>query len=112
MKRKVCPLDSEALRPAHDASNSAHRTAHLETAQQYASNSVPSRGPCPGCLSTLPSATRSGCHPRLLLLLALRAAASAAQVTKDEEELVRQRLEVKRGLPLQDLAGNRGFPAE
>ena len=33
-----------------------------------------------------------------------------AQVSKEDEELIRQRLGVKRGLPLQDLSGNRGFP--
>ena len=32
------------------------------------------------------------------------------QVSKEEEELIKQRLDVKRGLPLQDLSGNRGFP--
>ena len=32
------------------------------------------------------------------------------QVSKDEEELIKKRLDVKRGLPLQDLSGNRGFP--
>lgn len=32
------------------------------------------------------------------------------QVTRDEERLQKARLEVKRGLPLQDLANNRGFP--
>jgi hypothetical protein len=32
------------------------------------------------------------------------------QVSKDEEELQKARLQVKRGLPLQDLGGSRGFP--
>lgn len=32
------------------------------------------------------------------------------QISKDEEELARKRMEVKRGLPLQDLSGKRGFP--
>lgn len=34
----------------------------------------------------------------------------ALQISKDEEELARKRMEVKRGLPLQDLSGKRGFP--
>ena len=34
------------------------------------------------------------------------------QVTPEEEELQRQRLAVRRGLPLQDLSGRRGFPGE
>lgn len=34
------------------------------------------------------------------------------KVSKDEEELAKKRLEVKRGLPLQDLSGNRGFPED
>lgn len=34
------------------------------------------------------------------------------KVSKDEEELAKKRLEVKRGLPLQDLKGNRGFPED
>ncbi len=34
------------------------------------------------------------------------------QVSKDEEELAKKRLEVKRGLPLQDLTGKRGFPED
>ncbi len=33
-----------------------------------------------------------------------------SQVSKDEEELAKKRLSVKRGLPLQDLTGKRGFP--
>ena len=32
------------------------------------------------------------------------------QVSRDEEKLQKARLEIKRGLPLQDLANNRGFP--
>lgn len=32
------------------------------------------------------------------------------QISKDEEELQNARLKVTRGLPLQDLSGNRGFP--
>ena len=32
------------------------------------------------------------------------------QVTRDEEKLQKARLEIKRGLPLQDLSNNRGFP--
>lgn len=35
---------------------------------------------------------------------------SHLQISKDEEELARKRMEVKRGLPLQDLSGKRGFP--
>ena len=31
-------------------------------------------------------------------------------MSKDEEELAKKRLEVTRGLPLQDLTGKRGFP--
>jgi hypothetical protein len=31
-------------------------------------------------------------------------------VSKDEEELQKARLQVKRGLPLQNLSGSRGFP--
>lgn len=34
------------------------------------------------------------------------------KVSKDEEELAKKRLEVKKGLPLQDLAGKRGFPED
>ena len=34
------------------------------------------------------------------------------QVSKDEEELANKRLEVKKGLPLQDLTGKRGFPED
>jgi len=34
----------------------------------------------------------------------------ALQLTKEEEELQKQRVSVKRGLPLQDLQGKRGFP--
>ncbi len=34
------------------------------------------------------------------------------QVSKDEEELAKKRLDVKRGLPLQDLTGKRGFPED
>ena len=34
------------------------------------------------------------------------------QVTQDEERLQKARLEVKRGLPLQDLSGNKGFPED
>ena len=34
------------------------------------------------------------------------------QISRDEEELARKRLEVKRGLPLQDLTGKRGFPED
>lgn len=36
--------------------------------------------------------------------------AVAKKVSKDEEELAKKRLEVTRGLPLQDLTGKRGFP--
>ncbi|KAL0029419.1 hypothetical protein WJX77_006094 [Trebouxia sp. C0004] len=36
--------------------------------------------------------------------------AVAKKVSKDEEELAKKRLSVKRGLPLQDLTGKRGFP--
>lgn len=36
--------------------------------------------------------------------------AMAKRVSKDEEELAKKRLSVKRGLPLQDLTGKRGFP--
>jgi hypothetical protein len=32
------------------------------------------------------------------------------QVSKDEEDLIKARLAVKRGLPLQDLQGTRGLP--
>ncbi len=32
------------------------------------------------------------------------------QVSKEEEKLQKARLEVRRGLPLQDLSGNKGFP--
>ena len=34
------------------------------------------------------------------------------QVSQDEEKLQKARLEVKRGLPLKDLSGNKGFPEE
>ena len=34
------------------------------------------------------------------------------QVSQDEEKLQKARLEVKRGLPLQDLSGNKGFPED
>jgi hypothetical protein len=34
------------------------------------------------------------------------------QVSKEEEELIKARLSVKRGLPLQDLKGTRGLPEE
>ena len=33
-------------------------------------------------------------------------------MSKDEEELQKARLQVKRGLPLQDLSGSQGFPEE
>ena len=35
-----------------------------------------------------------------------------AQVSRDEEELANKRLEVKTGLPLQDLTGKRVFPED
>ena len=34
------------------------------------------------------------------------------QVSQDEEKLQKARLDVKRGLPLQDLSGNKGFPED
>ena len=34
------------------------------------------------------------------------------QVTEEEEELQRARLRVRRGPPLQDLSGTRGFPED
>ncbi|KAK9835326.1 hypothetical protein WJX81_002171 [Elliptochloris bilobata] len=38
--------------------------------------------------------------------------AVAEQVTEEEEELQRARLNVRRGPPLQDLSGTRGFPED
>ncbi len=36
----------------------------------------------------------------------------AVKVTRDEEELQKARLTIRRGAPLQDLSGKRGFPED
>ena len=48
----------------------------------------------------------------MLLVLQVASSVLGLQVSKDEEELAKKRLEVKKGLPLQDLAGKRGFPED
>ena len=47
---------------------------------------------------------RAEVFPKFLILV--------LKVTQDEEELQKARLTIRRGAPLQDLSGKRGFPED